>query len=41
MGGEEQRIASPSTIVFHREGDDWRIAVFHSAPLPQQPPEDY
>jgi len=37
MGGERQTVRAPTSITFRRE-DDWKIAVFHSVPLPQQPP---
>ena len=33
MGGQEQEITAPTSITFRREGDDWKIAVFHSVPL--------
>ena len=26
-------ITAPTSITFRREGDDWKIAVFHSVPL--------
>jgi ketosteroid isomerase-like protein len=37
MNGEDQRITAPTSLTFRREGDDWKIAVFHSVPLPEQP----
>ena len=37
MGGQEQRITAPTSLTFRREGDDWRIVLFHSVPLPEQP----
>jgi ketosteroid isomerase-like protein len=36
MGGEQQKIRAPSSITFRREGDDWKIVVFHSVPLPDE-----
>jgi ketosteroid isomerase-like protein len=33
MGGQEQTIRAPSSLTFRREGDEWKIAVFHSVPL--------
>ena len=37
MHGQEQRITAPTSLTFRREGDDWKLAVFHSVPLPEQP----
>ena len=37
MQGEEQRITAPTSIVFRREGDEWKVAVFHSVALPEPP----
>ncbi len=37
MDGTAQHISAPTTIVFHREGGEWRLALFHSIPLPEQP----
>lgn len=34
MDGAEQSITAPTSIVFRREGGEWKIAVFHSVPLP-------
>jgi ketosteroid isomerase-like protein len=36
MQGQEQRITAPTSLTFRREGGEWRIAVFHSVPLPEQ-----
>jgi hypothetical protein len=33
LEGERQHISAPTTIVFRREGGDWRMALFHSIPL--------
>jgi ketosteroid isomerase-like protein len=40
MGGQEQQVTAPTSITC-RKGDDgaWRIAVFHSVPLPDEPAE--
>jgi|tagenome__1003787_1003787.scaffolds.fasta_scaffold20659416_2 ketosteroid isomerase-like protein len=37
MEGQEQHVTAPTSIHFERDGDDWKIAVFHSVPLPDQP----
>jgi ketosteroid isomerase-like protein len=34
LEGQEQRVSAPTTIVFRREGDDWKLSLFHSVPLP-------
>lgn len=41
MGGQEQEVTAPTSITC-RKGDDgeWRIAVFHSVPLPDEVVED-
>jgi len=36
LEGREQRVSAPTTLVFHREGGEWRLSVFHSVPLPEQ-----
>jgi ketosteroid isomerase-like protein len=35
--GREHRITAPTSLTFRREGGEWKIAVFHSVPLPDQP----
>ena len=30
---EKVTLSAPTTVVFHREGGDWRIVLFHSIPL--------
>ena len=32
--GEPQHISAPTTLLFRRMGSDWRMALFHSVPLP-------
>ena len=34
--GNAQHISAPTTIVFRREGGDWKLVVFHSIQLPEQ-----
>ena len=36
MDGEAQHVSAPTTIVFRREGGEWKLALFHSIPLPEQ-----
>jgi ketosteroid isomerase-like protein len=34
MDGKAQHVSAPTTIVFRREGVEWKLALFHSIPLP-------
>jgi ketosteroid isomerase-like protein len=34
--GNAQHISAPTTIVFRREGGEWKVILFHSIPLPEQ-----
>src|SRR4051812_169411 len=37
MGGQEQQVTAPTSITCRRDsGGDWKIAVFHSVPLPEE-----
>jgi ketosteroid isomerase-like protein len=36
MDGQAQHVSAPTTMVFHREGGDWKLSLFHSVPLPEQ-----
>jgi ketosteroid isomerase-like protein len=36
MNGQEQRLSAPTSIVFRRQGDDWKLAMVHSVPIPEQ-----
>ena len=33
--GDAQHISAPTTIVFRREGGEWKVVLFHSIPLPE------
>jgi uncharacterized protein (TIGR02246 family) len=35
MEGTGHHVSAPTTFVLRREDGDWRIALFHSVPLPQ------
>jgi len=35
MGGERQHVSAPTTMVFRREGGEWKAALVHSVPLPE------
>src|SRR5260221_6718517 len=37
IDGDPQQISAPTTLVFRREGGDWKLALFHSIPLPEEP----
>ena len=36
LGGKSEHISAPTTMVFRREGSDWKLALFHSVPLAEQ-----
>jgi ketosteroid isomerase-like protein len=36
MDGQKQTLEAPTSILFRREDDDWRIALIHTVPLPEQ-----
>jgi len=36
MDGKQQHVSAPTTIVFRREGGEWKAALFHSIPLPEE-----
>jgi ketosteroid isomerase-like protein len=36
LDGKAQHVSAPTTIVFRREGGNWKLALFHSIPLPAQ-----
>ena len=33
--GKAQHVSAPTTIVLRREGGEWKVALFHSIPLPE------
>lgn len=35
LDGAQQTLEAPTTIVFQRQGDAWRIALIHTVPLPE------
>ena len=35
MDGSAQQVSAPTTLVFRQEGGAWKIALFHSIPLPE------
>jgi ketosteroid isomerase-like protein len=34
--GSARHVSAPTTMVFRREDGEWKLAVLHSAPLPEQ-----
>ena len=36
MGDEERSITAPTSFVFRREDDDWKIALIHTVPIPEE-----
>jgi ketosteroid isomerase-like protein len=37
LDGERQSVSAPASIVLRHEDGDWKVALFHSVPLPEQP----
>jgi ketosteroid isomerase-like protein len=33
--GKKQHVSAPTTAVLRRSGSDWKLALFHSVPLPE------
>ena len=33
--GKQVHVSAPTTFLFRRMGSDWRVALFHSVPLPE------
>jgi ketosteroid isomerase-like protein len=36
IDGRKQILSAPTSLVFRRQGDDWKVALIHSVPLPEQ-----
>ena len=36
LDGQHQSISAPTSIVFRRRGGDWKIALIHTVPLPEE-----
>ncbi|MGH3599248.1 MAG: nuclear transport factor 2 family protein [Pseudonocardiaceae bacterium] len=34
MNGQEQSLSAPTSIVFRRQDDAWKVALVHSVPIP-------
>ena|ERR1700733_5079148 len=37
MNGREERLSAPTSMLFCRQDDGWKLALIHSVPLPDQP----
>jgi ketosteroid isomerase-like protein len=37
MEGKPQHVSAPTTMVLRRDSGEWKLALFHSIPLPEQP----
>jgi uncharacterized protein (TIGR02246 family) len=35
LEGERQHVSAPTTVVLRREGEAWKLALFHSIPVPE------
>ncbi len=40
LGSERQHISAPTTMVFRRQDGAWKLALFHSIPLPEHDVSD-
>jgi ketosteroid isomerase-like protein len=36
MDGQQQNISAPTSILFRRENDDWKIALIHTVPIHEE-----
>lgn len=36
MGGDERSITAPTSFVFRRDNGDWKIALIHTVPIPEE-----
>ena len=36
LEGKAQHVSAPTTVVFRREDGEWKVALFHSLPLPPE-----
>jgi ketosteroid isomerase-like protein len=36
LDGVPQHVSAPTTLLLRREGDAWKISLFHSVPLPAE-----
>jgi ketosteroid isomerase-like protein len=36
LEGDPQHVSAPTTLLFRRDGNEWKIALFHSVPLPPE-----
>jgi ketosteroid isomerase-like protein len=37
IDGQQQQISAPTSFTYRRVDDDWKLALFHSVPLPEEP----
>lgn len=37
MNGQEETIAAPTSMLFRRQDDGWKVALIHTVPIPEQP----
>jgi ketosteroid isomerase-like protein len=36
MNGERNSLSAPTTMVFRRQDDGWKVALLHSVPIPER-----
>jgi uncharacterized protein (TIGR02246 family) len=37
LEGQRQHVSAPTTVVLTRAGEAWKLALFHSVPVPEAP----
>lgn len=37
IGGREESISAPTSMLFRHQDGSWKVALFHSVPIPDQP----
>lgn len=37
MNGREETIAAPTSMLFRRQDEGWKVALIHTVPIPEQP----
>jgi ketosteroid isomerase-like protein len=37
MKGREETIAAPTSMLFRRQDEGWKVALIHTVPIPEQP----
>jgi ketosteroid isomerase-like protein len=38
LEGRRRHVSAPTTVVLHRDGERWKLTLFHSVPVPEGAP---